>query len=112
MTTLHPAACVTSSSRRQQLRKAELVPVWISDVKEALAPGRISRRISDQSLRLHLPIMRVHVIDPENRPTPPAMVISRTRSQIDEGSTGFQTAERRALAAIYQLKAKLSVECR
>lgn len=30
---------------RQQFREAELVPVRISDMKEALAPGRILRRL-------------------------------------------------------------------
>jgi hypothetical protein len=55
--------------------------------------------------------MRVYVIDSENRASPPVVLISRTCGQIDEGSTRFQAAERRALAAINQLKAKLAVEC-
>jgi len=38
-------------------------------------------------------MVRVHVIDSENSPTPPAVLISRTRGQIDEGGTRFQTKE-------------------
>src|SRR5262249_34243852 len=56
-------ARVTLSSRRQQLCKAELVPVRISDMKEALAPGRISGRLGRQSLYPQRPMKYVRVID-------------------------------------------------
>src|SRR5713226_2590175 len=56
-------------------------------------------------------MVRVRVSNLENRATPPAMLISRTRNQIDEGGTSFQTAELGALTAVDWLKAKLSVEC-
>jgi len=38
----------------QQLRKAELMPVRVSDVKEVLALGRICRGIGHQCLSLDL----------------------------------------------------------
>src|SRR6266571_1625891 len=108
-------ACLRKSSRygprRQQLCKTEFVPVRISDTKEALAPGRISGRVGRQSLYPQRPMKYVRVIDAENSATPPAMLISRTRNQIDEGGTTFQTAELGALTAVDWLKAKLSVEC-
>src|SRR5438552_1639210 len=94
----------------QQFGKADLVPVRISDVKEALAPGGILRRLSHQSWSLQRPVVRVYVIDAENRSPPPPVFVSWTRHQVDEGFTSFQTAERRVFISVQQLESKLSVE--
>ena len=54
----------------QHLGKAELMPVRIGDVKEALTPECISRQLGHEPLNLQHPMVRVHIIDPENRPAP------------------------------------------
>src|SRR5260370_33434870 len=79
--------------RTQQFREAELMPVWINDMKESLAPGGILRRINHQSLSLQSPVMCVHVIDSENSPAPPPAFVSWTRNQVHEGFTGLHAAE-------------------
>src|SRR5437899_11821843 len=48
----HQRPARESSRYAQQLRKAELVPIRINNVKEALTPRGILRRIGYQSLRL------------------------------------------------------------
>ena len=54
----------------QQFREAELVSVRISDMKEALTPGRILRRLNCQSLCPRCPVMRVHAINAKNGSAP------------------------------------------
>lgn len=41
---------------RQQLREAKVVPIRVGDVKEALAPGRISRGLRLQYLCPQRPV--------------------------------------------------------
>src|SRR5712691_4043432 len=96
--------------RRQQLCEAKLVPVRVGDVKEALAPGSISRRLKLQSLCQQCPVVPVHVINSENGAAPPSVLVSRTRHQVEEGFAGFQTADSRTFAAVQQLESKLLVE--
>ena len=90
----------------QHLGKAELVPIRINDVKEALTPRRIRRRRGRQSLSLH-PMARIYVIDPENSPPIPDWRPS------DKDGTSFQAGECRTLAAIYtSSKRSLRHRCR
>ncbi len=99
-----------STADRQQLREADLVSVRIGDVKEALAPWRISRRLKHQSLCLQRPVVYVHLIDSKNSSTPPPLFVSLTRYKVDEGFAGPQTAKGCTLAAAKQLESELPVE--
>src|SRR5215831_4501750 len=54
--------------------------------------------------------MLVHIIDSENRPSPPLALVSRFCYQVDESVASFKTGKRRTGAAVLQLKSKFSVE--
>jgi hypothetical protein len=94
----------------QQLREAQLVPVWIGDVKETLTPWCISRGLNDQSLSLERPVVHVHVINSKNSSTPPRELVPPARHQVDESFAGPQAAEGCTLVAVKQLESELPVE--
>ena len=69
-------------SCRQQFREAEFVPVRIGDVKEALAPNPVFRRLKLQPLCLQCTVVDVHVIKPKNGSSPPSVLVSRLGTRL------------------------------
>jgi hypothetical protein len=99
-----------SGSYRQQFGEAEFVPVRIREMKETLALWRIARRLRLKSLRPQRPVMRVHVIDTKNHPTPPVACIAGRGDKIHECVARPKRAEGRMGSPIDHGKPELLVE--
>ena len=95
----------------QQLCETELMPIGIRQVKVALAPAGILRWGSRREiLRTHPLIQRIHILHPENGPTPPGRRIRRCDREIDEGLGGPEGTERALGSAKDHRKAEGGVE--
>ena len=95
---------------REELRKTELMPIGIREVKIPLSPGAILGWGRGQPLSYRSVVEGIDIVDAENGTTPPGRLKMRCQGEIDIRFPSLEGTEPCLRTAIDYSKAQLRVE--